>query len=311
MTLESKLISRFCAKPWLPLVAFILMSNIIVTPIFAAPITFNTALPVAKGEGILRVQSKYIRSTDDPSPLDRKLRVWAFPIVGVYGVTEKLALFSIVPILDKNLDVTTPTGRKTRETSGLGDVTIIARYTLLNWDKKGQTFRLAPFIAMETPTGDDDKKDSLGQLPQPLQLGSGSWDPSIGMVMTRQTLNWQIDASSSYKFNTEANDFEFGDVARLDLSYQYRLWPRHLGTGVPSFIYGVLESNLIWEDRNKVGGSDDKNSGGTTLFFTPGIQYVAKRFVIEAAVQLPVVQDLNGNALENDLISTLSLRINF
>lgn len=281
------------------------------TPIFAAPITFNTALPVAKGEGILRVQSKYLRATGDPSPMDRELEVWSFPIVGVYGLTEKLALFGIAPFLVKDLDVTTPAGRRTRDVEGLGDMTFLARYTAWHRDRPGQTTRIAPFIGMEVPTGKDDEKDALGRLPQSLQLGSGSWDPFAGMVMTWQTLDWQFDASASYKFNTQANDFRFGDVARLDLSYQYRLWPRELGSGVPAFFYAVLESNLVWQDKNEVSGVDDRNSGGTILYLAPGIQYVTKRFVVEAAVQLPVVQDLSGNALENDFIGTLSFRVNF
>ena len=31
----------------------------------------------------------------------------------------------------------------------------------------------------------------------------------------------------------------------------------------------------------------------------------------EAAIQIPVVQNLNGSALENDFITTLSARMNF
>jgi hypothetical protein len=72
-----------------------------------------------------------------------------------------------------------------------------------------------------------------------------------------------------------------------------------------------LESNLIWQDRNEIGGRSDPNSGGTTWFLAPGIQYVTRRVVIEGAVQLPVVQNLNGDALENDFITTLSFRVNF
>ncbi len=292
-------------------IILVLMFVVITTPILAAPITFNTALPVAKGEGIFRLQSKYIRSTEDPSPMDRELNVWSFPLVGVYGLTEKWALFGIAPILFKSLEVKTPTGRRTRDVEGLGDMSFLARYTLRQQDRPGKTTRIAPFVGIEVPTGKDDEKDSLGRLPQPLQLGSGSWDPFAGVVLTRQTLGWQFDASASYKYNTEANDFRFGDVARLDLSYQYRLWPRQLGSDVPNFIYGVLENNLIWQDKNEVAGSTDKDSGGTTLFLAPGLQYVTKRVVLEAAILLPVIQNLNGNALENDFIGTLSFRVNF
>lgn len=292
-------------------VVLVLMIGGNLSHVFAGPITFNTALPVSKGQGIFRVQSKYIRSTEDPGPMNRELKVWSLPVIGVFGLTEKWALFGIVPFLSKNLEVTTPAGRRTRKVDGLGDMRFFARYTAWQQDEPGRTFRIAPFMGIEVPTGKNDEKDNMGRLPQPLQLGSGSWDPFLGIVLTRQTLDWEFDASASYQMNTKANDFRFGDAARLDLSYQYRLWPRKLSSGVPGFLYGVLESNLIWQDKNELSGSPVKDSGGTILYLTPGLQYVTRRFVIEAAVQLPVVQDLNGNSLENDFISTLSFRVNF
>ena len=289
----------------------VLVASTMAHAALAAPITFSTALPVPKGEGIVRIQSRYLRSTDDPSSLDRELDVFAFPVVGVYGATRKLALFAIVPILDKNLDVTTPLGRRTRSVSGLGDVTLLGRYTAYQRDVKGKTFRLAPFVGVEAPTGEDGERDALGELPRPLQLGSGSWDFTFGTVATRQTLAWQVDAAVSYKVNTEAEDFEFGDLARFDLSYQRRLWPRELGEGVPAFLYGVLESNLVWSDPNATAGQTDPDSGGVAWYLAPGVQYVTRRFVVEGAIQIPVVQDLNGQALENDFIGTLSVRVNF
>ena len=290
---------------------FLFISLINLEMVFAAPIIFNTALPVAKGERIFRVQAKYLRSTDDPSTLDRELTVRALPMVGVFGITESLALFGTIPILDKEIEVNSPSGRVSRGDTGIGDSTVMARYTVWKNDLPGQTMRVAPFAALKMPTGEDDKTDSLGRLPQPLQLGSGSWDPSVGLVMTHQTLSRQIDASFSYTFTTQANNFEFGDVGRFDLSYQHRVWPATLSGGVPAFLYGVLESNLIWQDKNEINGVEDNNSGGTIWFLAPGIQYVTKRTVVEAAVQIPVVQDLNGNSLENDFITTLSFRINF
>ncbi len=41
----------------------------------AAPETFNTALPVAKGEFIFREQFLYKKASDDPSPADREVEV--------------------------------------------------------------------------------------------------------------------------------------------------------------------------------------------------------------------------------------------
>ena len=66
---------------WLTL---LLLSFIDIEPA-QAQITTNTALPVAKGEGILRLQSRILRSTGDPTSMDRNLTVVAFPVVGVFG----------------------------------------------------------------------------------------------------------------------------------------------------------------------------------------------------------------------------------
>lgn len=131
------------------------------------------------------------------------------------------------------------------------------------------------------------------------------------MIATYQTLDYEIDAQVSYKANTEANGFEFGDEFRFDASLQYRLWPRELGGGVPGFLYGVIETNLLHQAKNEIGGTNDPNSGGTKLFLSPGLQYVTKRWVLEAIVQLPVVQDLNGTELEDDFIVRAGFRVNF
>jgi hypothetical protein len=60
-----------------------------------------------------------------------------------------------------------------------------------------------------------------------------------------------------------------------------------------------------------VSGATNPNSGGTRLFLAPGLQYVTKRWIAEAAVQIPVSQNLNGTALENDYIARISFRFNF
>ncbi len=293
-------------------IVFILSVTLMgVSFVSAAPITTNTALPVSEGELLLRAQAKYIRSTGDAGAANRELTVWAAPTVLVFGASEKIALFGIFPWLDKSLDLNTPLGRVNRGDSGLGDFRFLARYTLGQWDKAGETLRLAPFVGVKIPTGNDNAQDSLGFLPAPLQLGSGSWDPMIGTVFTWQKLAWQFDSSLSYKFNTAANGYQFGDEARLDLSFQYRLWPRELGSGVPGFLYGVVESNLIWRDRDRLSAAGGIDSGGKVWYLAPGIQYVTERWILETAMQLPVVQKLNGSALENDYIITAGLRFWF
>jgi hypothetical protein len=277
----------------------------------AAPITFNTALPVAKDEFLVREQFIVNQSGNDPGKLDRDRTATAAVSVLGYGINGKLALFGVLPYRDNEVKLTPGSQRVTRSASGFGDLSVVARYTVVQRDRPGRNFRVAPFAGIKAPTGDDDKRDALGVLPASVQVGSGSWDPLFGVVSTYQTLAYQIDSQASYQVNNEANDFEAGDVARLDSSLQYRLWPRKLGRGLPAFFYGVIEANLIHQQKNRVNGRSDSDSGGTRLFLTPGLQYVTRRWITEAAVQLPVIQDLNGDALENDYIARISARFNF
>lgn len=276
-----------------------------------AQITSNTALPIGRGEMLVRVQTKLIRSTGDPTGADRELEVAAFPLVGVYGASARLTLFGVFPIVFKSLHLTGESGRRIRDTKGLGDVRLFARYTVYQINQLGRTLRLAPFVGLELPTGSTDQSDAFGRFPRPFQLGSGTWDPYIGIVLTRQTLAWQVDASLSYLLGTQADDYRPGSEGRVDLASKVRVLPRRLHGGLPRFIYASLETNLIWKGQFEEGGTGNPNSGGTTWYIAPGAQFVTRRVILEAAVQIPVVQELNGTGLRNDFIATISGRLNF
>ena len=280
--------------------------------VWSAPVTFNTALPVGGGEFVARGLVLVNESGKDPSDADRDRRATSFVSVLGYGVTNKFALFGVVPYVDKDLDVTVGGNRINRSDSGFGDVSVFGRYTVLQHDQLGSTFRIAPFVGVKVPTGDNKERDRHGRLPPSVQSGTGAWDIFGGVVGTYQTLDFQTDGQMSYRINNEANNFEPGDVFRLDGSLQYRLLPRTLvKKGVPDFLYGVLEINIIHRDKNRVNGNSDDNSGGTTVFLSPGLQYVTKRLIVEGVMQLPVIQDLNGNALENDYVVRAGVRFNF
>lgn len=277
--------------------------------VLTAPITFNTALPVAKGEFVLREQLIVNQSGDDPSGANRdRSEIAAVTAMG-YGIARRWAVFGVLPYRTIDLDLDSGGQRINRSNSGIGDLTVLARNTAHQKDQTGQTFRIAPFVGVKAPTGKDNASDSLGTLPSSVQVASGSWDLFGGVVLTYQTLDFQIDSQLSYRFNNEANGVEAGDIARLDGSLQYRLWHSE-GMGIPDFLYGVIEANLIHQDKNKVAGVEDPDSNGTRLFLSPGIQYVTKRWIAEAVIQLPITQNLNGSALENDYISRISVRFN-
>ena len=281
------------------------------TASWAGPITFSTAITLSSGEFVVREQAVLDRATGDPGSADRTREVSSLISVLGYGIDQDITVFGVLPFAHKQLDLIEDGERRRREDTGVGDVRLFGRYNLVRRNWRARAFRLAAIAGIETPTGEDDETDRFGRLPADIQLGSGSWDPFGGLVATYQTLDFQVDSQLSYQANTEANDFEFGDVARADASLQFRLWPRKIGGGVPAFVYGVIEANLIHKRRNRSAGGNDANSGGTTLDLVPGLQYVGRRWIFEAAVQVPAVQNLNGTALEKDVVARAGFRVNF
>ena len=292
---------------WLLLAGLLIGSS----PALAAPITFNTALPVAKDEFLLRQQFIVVQSGKDPSAARRDRREVISATALAYGVSNRLALFAILPYRDIDLSLNMGAGEITRKQSGLGDMSAFARYIFKQKNGAGQTLRLAAFAGVKAPTGEDQGSDAKGILPPPAQLGTGSRDFFAGLVITRQTLDYQLDAQLSYRINHEANDFTAGDIWRADASLQKRIWPQQLGQGTPGFVYAVLEASWIHQQKNFVNGAQDDNSGGERWLLAPGLQYVTRRWILEGAIQFPLTQNLNGDALELDTITRAGLRFNF
>ena len=97
----------------------------------SGPITFNAALGLAEGEFVLREQLVVNQSGDDPSGADRDRTSQTVVSVLGYGVNSNLVVFGVLPYLDNELQITTGGQRVTRSTSGLGDLTMLGRYTVV------------------------------------------------------------------------------------------------------------------------------------------------------------------------------------
>ncbi len=273
----------------------------------AAPQTFNTALPLSKGQFVLREQFFLREISGRTAGMERDLQVTGLASVLGYGVNADWAIFGVVPWQRKELD----SGPIDRSTSGFGDASVFARYTVFQHNAPGRTLRVAPFAGFKTPTGATGESDSRGRLPRPLQPGTGAWDGFGGVVVTWQTLAWELDGQIRYQATGSDDGFEVGNRFDFDASWQYRVWPRELGSGVQGFGYAVLESNLQVQDNSRVDGMRDPDSGGTRWFLSPGLQWVTRSWIVEAIVQLPVTQNLDGEQPKDDFILRAGFRINF
>ncbi len=74
-----------------------------------------------------------------------------------------MAVFGVLPYVDKRLELTVGGARRERDTEGLGDLTLFGRYTAFRKDWPQRTFRIAPFVLSTTVTTECrryDRRDS-------------------------------------------------------------------------------------------------------------------------------------------------------
>ena len=262
---------------------------------WAAPIATNTALPLSADEIIIRQQFVMTHSSDYIAGTRRAVdRLESRTVLG-YGLTSKLALFAVLPIINVNREF----GDVSAAEFGLGDAALFARYEVFRSDRPGRTLRIAPYAGARLPTGRDGK------------TGDGSVDVFGGVIATFASTQWVLDTQLRYDFNREADGFERGDSTRFDTSFQYRLAPGRVTKDTNAFVFGVLELSANHYKHNRLGGVTDPNSGGFQLYLTSGLQYATRRWIADLGVKVPIVNDLNGTALEPDYSILTSIRINF
>lgn len=288
------------------LIAFGMGVLLVPTQGLAAPQSFNTALPVSEGQWLLRGQA-IVAELDTPAGGDLSLRGGLGVLA--YGVKADITVFAALPYWTRKLTV--DGAAPARETDGPGDLRLFGRYTIWQRDGRGSTLRLAGFAGLELPTGAHRRDDSTGRLPPPVQPGSGTVDPFFGLTLTRQTLDLVFDAQLAWQENTRRGGFAAGDRFQADASAQYRVLPREIGGGVPGFLYAGLEANFLAETDRRAGGVKLTQSDRRRLLLSPGLQYVTRRYVLEAQVQLPVWQSGGIGRLREDVTLRAGFRINF
>lgn len=269
----------------------------------AAPVTFNTALPVSQGHWVGRQQLIYSKAGRDSVDVEE---ITSMSVLG-YGVTPDLAVFIGIPWTHRDLD---QAAAAPRDASGLGDMPIFARYTAYRRDMSGGTFRIAPFLGVEAPTGNNRQRDRLGLLPPQLQPGSGSWDALGGVVASWASIDFNVDGQVAWQNNTRADGVALGDVFQADIAFLGRLLPRQLTAGTAGFLLGGIELNFQHMRQSRIGGVLDANTGGERFFITPALQYARRLWMAEAAVQIPVAQSPNGNNVKQDIVLRLGIRLN-
>lgn len=216
-------------------------------------------------------------------------------------VSDKFQISAIVPFQFHNNEKTLGT----QSISGLGDVSVVGFYTLL--DKVSENAVWAQNLEIGTgvkaPTG---KYNSMmnGTVNPSFQVGTGSWDVLLlaEYTLIRESLGW--NSSVSYNIKTENKDqYQFGNQFNYNsvLFYNTKIDEVVL---VPQL--GV--SGEVFQ-TNKQFDEDLKDTKGGVLFGKIGLEIGFNKFGFGLNGMLPISQNLTGGKVKSDY--RFSLHLNY
>ncbi|OEK09765.1 alpha amylase [Flavivirga aquatica] len=272
------------------------------------------------------------QDTDDATSADAHARYMVAPqdmtmnmhmLGAMYAPSDKITLMIMANYIKNDMNLEMRNGNRfTTNTSGLGDVSVSALYSIFNKNRKA----LHAQIGVSIPTGNIEEKDvlpvSMGnavQLPYPMQTGTGSFGTKLGLTYLGQSdkFSWGHQLTGMININDNDQDYKFGN------KYSFNNWFA-AKTGDNLSVSIRLEGLLIDEIEGTsnllnpmmVTTADIANSGGTYINSGFGLNYLITkgslkglRFATECS--LPLHQDLNGIQLKQNYNLTFGMQYAF
>ena len=246
---------------------------------------------------VVRMDKRLSGGDEIEDPTDRSVTAFIYPLVVPYNLTTTTQAGIITPFITKNM--TSNGGDDSR--SGLGDVTAFLKQLIVRVDRRAETFRVAVKGTVKFPTGDDSEM---------LPLGSGAFDYGFSAVAGWIKSRWGLYDETIYVRTTSNDGVDFGDRFAYNAALGFRVLPtRYTHYPQPQLnLFIELNGNVV--GRTEASGVENPDSGGSLVFLSPGLQYVGgRRWLIEASVQVPVINEPNGTQLGTGWTASLGTRI--
>ena len=221
------------------------------------------------------------------------------PLALVYAFSPKWQVIAVQPGVSANITEGAGTETMTRHMPyGFADSQFILQYDgLYSRNAPGGLTRLSGLFGLRAPTG-------------AARFSTGAFGYTGGLVFEKvSSLRYAFTADFQYTIATEnESGLSQGNTAQYDVAPAYFIIPREQTPAdargfrrtfdrvFRNGAFAIMELNGTSEARAFARGTgENPNSGGTTLYVSPGIQYfVSRRFLAEFSVPIPIVKDLNG-----------------
>jgi hypothetical protein len=234
------------------------------------------------------------RLQDDPAQFSRDfyqtVEVWSG-----WNIGKRVQLLALVPY-NFNHQVS---DEGTSNRNGLGDVTVLANYKLLDIPPQGHASQqLWIGGGIKLPTGQFDIEEGDPDLAAVAntQRGSGSTDFLLTTMYNVQFSKWGINTNASYKINTGNRDeYKFGNKFSGS-AFVYYASPKT--TTVVSPNLGILYEHTA---ASELSTGKVNLTGGSLLLAAAGIEVSFKKTAVGFNTQLPVAQDFAGGQTRSKL----------
>ena len=267
-------------------------------PPSAGPVVTWTADTVGQGKLAVQPFTFYNRTRGDFNddghyfslPKGDKESQFQQQISAQYGITDKWE-FDTEMVYQENY--ITQGGIKAHD-EGFGDSYLFTRYELI--EEKGWMPTATGLLQLKIPTGKYQHEDpnKLGTDLMGATTGGGSWDPGIGINLTKKLKPFIVyaDVIASFPQQVRVNEDKtrYGNYLNCDAAVEYFL---------PKGFNLMMEVNGLSQTDKKVNGGMIPDSDTASLVFSPGIGWSNDRIQTLIAYQRTL---LGTNVDANDSI---------
>jgi len=284
----------------------------------AGPIITIPAYPLKKGSRFISIITNYLNEDifsnntlkefgkrgEDVDVVENALSP---SVVFGLGITEKLTVSAGVPYIFRygiRRVEQSPEIQSVGNSIGIGDINLFSIYEI--YHNEDRDFHIALLSGLNIPSGvrrDRDKKGILFRAEH--QPSTGSFDPQIGLAISKHTGPFHIDTNGLYRFSTRGiQDTILGDIASYNFAISYLVGSREkkLEKLFVNKVFGkeakwhlIFEANGSWVEKPKIKSIREENEGGTLIYLSPGIRLIwNKNWITNISVGLPTIDDLNG-----------------
>ena len=268
------------------------------------PIITDTPILLGLEGRAIMGRSMIVRSTtlyrdgeriDDP--MQQEVTAAMFPIGVPYNVTRNLLVSVMVPVMS----VRGKSVEGSQTSTGLGDISVTAKYLFLQHDRLQETFRIAAKTAVKFLSGDEERQPALG---------TGTYDVSAGMVAGWIGRRTGVYGDVLYSFNGSAGGIDHGNSLQYNVAIGFRGIPDVYDRYPMSQLNMYLEFNGEYSRPYTLNGEHIPDTGGNVVYISPGVQYIpGRQFLVEGFLQIPAIQSLKGTQLGTDYRIGIGIRL--